>query len=256
MKADVIGLDGKKLKSIELPDQFNDDYEPVLLNRAVLSIFSHGRQPYGAMPLAGQGYSGKLSRRRRDYKGSYGKGISRVPRKTMWRRGMQFGWVGTIAPGTVGGRKAVPPRATKIWDKKINDKERRKAIRSALSGVVQKSKLVVVEDKFETLQKVKDVKKVLSSLGFETEAVKRKNPGRAKAKGNATRFKKNALIIFTKNCPAVKAVSNIPGCDTIDVKSLNADLLSLGFGMPRPCIFTEGALSLLSKEKLFLGVKK
>ena len=256
MKVDVFSLDGKKLKSVDLPEQFSENYEPDLVNRAVLTIFSHNRQPYGTMPLAGQGYSAKISRRRRDYKGAYGKGISRVSRKTMWRRGMQFGWVGAISPGTVGGRRAHPPKSTKIWDLKINNKERRKAIRSALSGVVQNSKLIVVDDKFEDLKKAKDVKRVLGLLGFETDTVKRKRAGRAKSRGRAFRYKKNALIVFTKNCSAVKAVANIPGCDSADVKSLNAGVLSLGYSMPRPCIFTEGALNLLSKEKLFLGVKK
>ena len=151
MKVDVVGLDGKKLKSIDLPNQFSEDYEPDLVNRAVLVVFSHNRQPYGSFTKAGQGYSAKISRRRRDYKGAYGKGISRVPRKTMWRRGMQFGWVGALAPGTVGGRRAHAPKASKIWDLDINDKERRKAIRSAMNGVATKTKLVVVEEKFETL---------------------------------------------------------------------------------------------------------
>ncbi|MBI2148112.1 50S ribosomal protein L4 [Candidatus Woesearchaeota archaeon] len=256
MKVDVLSLDGKKLKPIELPVQFNDDYEPDLVNRAVLVIFSHKRQPYGTMPKAGQGYSAKLSRRRRDYKGAYGKGISRVSRKTMWRRGMQFGWVGAISPGTVGGRRAHPPKSTKIWDQKINNKERKKAIRSAMSGVVQKSKLLVVEDKFENLKKAKDVKNVLTILGFDTQAVKRKNSGKAKSRGRAIRYKKNPLVVVTKNCDVIKAISNLAGYDTIDVKSLNASLLSLGYGLPRPCIFTEGAINLLTNEKLFLGAKK
>lgn len=256
MKVEVKSLDGKNVKSVELPEQFNESYEPDLVNRAVLAIFSHKRQPYGAMEKAGQGYSAKLSRRRRDYKGAYGKGISRVSRKTMWRRGMQFGWVGAIVPGTVGGRRAHPPKAYKVWDLKINDTEREKAIRSAMNGVVTNSKLLIVEDKFESLNKTKEVKKVLENLGFNTEAVKRKTPGRAKSRGRAIRFKKNPLVIVSKNCNVVKAVGNIPGYDSIDVKSMNASLLSLGYGMPRPCIFTESALSVLAKEKLFLGVKK
>src|SRR3990167_10770470 len=155
MKAEVFDLDGKKIKTIELPEQFYENYEPDLINRAILAIFSHRRQPYGTMPLAGIDYSGKLSRRRRDYKGAYGKGISRASRKTMWRRGMQFGWVGAISPGTVGGRRAHPPKATKIWDLKINNKERRKAIRSALSGVAIKKRLFIIEDKFEDLKQAK-----------------------------------------------------------------------------------------------------
>ena len=256
MKAEVFDLDGKKIKTIELPEQFYENYEPDLINRAILAIFSHRRQPYGTMPLAGQGYSANLSRRRRDYKGAYGKGISRASRKTMWRRGMQFGWVGAISPGTVGGRRAHPPKATKIWGLKINTKEKRKAIRSALSGVVQTNNLVVVEDKFENLKKTKDVKKVLSALGFNIETIKRKKPGRAKSRGRAIRFKKNALIVFSKNCSTVKAISNVAGFDSTDVKSVNANLLSLGYGIPRQCVFTEGALSLLAKDKLFLGDKK
>ena len=36
-------------------------------------------------------------------------------------------WVGAFAPGTVGGRKAHAPNAEKIFDKKINKKENRKA---------------------------------------------------------------------------------------------------------------------------------
>ena len=75
MKADVYSLDGEKVKSIELPDQFNESYEPDLIKRAILVIFSHDRQKYGAMARAGKEYSAKLSKRRRDYKGSYGKGI-------------------------------------------------------------------------------------------------------------------------------------------------------------------------------------
>ncbi len=252
MNIDVLGLDGKKIKSIELPVQFSEHYEPDLVNRAVLTVFGNSRQAYGTMPYAGQTYSGKLSRRRRDYKGAYGKGISRVPRKTMWRRGAQFGWVGTIAPGTRGGRRAHPSKATKIWALKINVKERRKAIRSALSGVYTTSKLVVVDNNFEHLKSVKDLTPVLKSLGFETTSVKRVRAGRGKSRGRAVRYKKNPLVVVAQSCEVTQALSNIPGYDTIDIKSLNAHLLSLGYGVPRTCIFTEGALAILTKEKLFL----
>lgn len=255
MKADVFSLQGNKVKSIELPDQFSENYECDLVNRAVQVIFSNNRQSYGTMPLAGQGYSAKLSRRRRDYKGAYGKGISRVPRKTMWRRGMQFGWVGALAPGTVGGRRAHPPKAEKIWSLKINDKERRKAIRSALSGVVLKSKLIVVENKFEDLKLAKDMKNVLKLLKLDVTSVKRKKIGKAKSRGREFRYKKNSLVVTSKRCNANKAISNFPGYDVVDVRSLNANLLNLGYNNPRSCIFTEGALDLLAKERLFFEKK-
>ncbi len=256
MKADLFDITGKKIKSVDLPKQFDESYEPDLVNRAVLAIMSHKRQSYGTAPLAGQGYSAKLSRRRRDYKGAYGKGISRVPRKTMWRRGMQFGWVGTLIPGTVGGRRAHPPKAVKLWGLKINNKERKKAIRSALSGAAFKSKVVILENNFENLKRVKDAKKVLNLLGFTTEAVKRKKAGRGKSRMRSFRYKKNPLIIVGEKCELFKAISNIPGYDIMTVKNINASALSLGFDKPRDCIFTENALNKLNNEKLFFESEK
>jgi len=256
MKADVFNLEGKKVKSLELPEQFADEYNYDLINRAVLVINSNNRQPYGTMPLAGMGYSAKLSRRRRDYKGAYGKGISRVPRKTMWRRGTQFYWVGALSPGTVGGRRAHPPKAEKKWNLKINKKERRKAIRSALSGVLSNSRIIVLDNKFEDLKLTKDVKKIFSLLGLGVDAVKRKKAGTGKSRGRAIRYKKNSLVVVSGKCNVVKAVRNLPGYDVVDVRSLNASVLTLHYRLPRPCVFTEGALELMNKERLFLENKK
>ncbi|MBS3175160.1 50S ribosomal protein L4 [Candidatus Woesearchaeota archaeon] len=256
MKAEVIGLDGKKIKTIDLPEQFNEDYEPDLIKRAILAINSHGRQAYGTAYQAGMSHSAKLSRRRRNYKGSYGKGISRVPRKTMWRRGMQFGWVAANAPGTVGGRRAHPPKAQRIWDLKINKKERKKAIRSALSGAVLNSQLLIIEDKIENLKKIKDVKTVFTTLGLNITAKKIQRAGRGKSRGRGIKYSKNPLIVVAKKCDFINAVSNLPGYDVVDVKSLNAQLLTLGHDKIRKCIFTESAVSTIGKEKLFSGDKK
>ncbi len=52
MKADILNTEGKKVKSIELPIQFNEEYRPDLIRRAVLAMQSHGRQPYGSSPEA------------------------------------------------------------------------------------------------------------------------------------------------------------------------------------------------------------
>lgn len=253
MKADVFSLEGKKLRSIDLPKQFNENYEPDIVRRAVLVIQNNNRQAYGAMLMAGMNYSSKLSRRRRNYKGAYGKAISRVPRKTMWRRGMQFGWVGATAPGTVGGRKSHPPKSFKKWNLKINNKERRKAIRSALGGVAVKAKLIVLETKAENLKHTKEVGKLLKALNFEVSAVKRKRAGRGKSRGRRIRYKKNPLFVVSSNCGLVSAISNLPGYDVVDVKSINAAVLSLGFGKPRNCIFTEKALDILDREGLFFN---
>src|SRR3989344_8993868 len=171
MKADILDIQANKVGQVELPIQFKEQVREDLIKRAFLSYMSSNRKSYGAFKYAGGQHSAKLSRRRRDYKASYGKGISRVPRKILWKRGSQFGWVGANAPGTVGGRKAHPPKAAKILIKKINKKENRKAIRSALSAVVNKELVLkrnhhipeiyplAIENKFENLTKANEVLK-------------------------------------------------------------------------------------------------
>src|SRR3989338_877434 len=181
MKLDILDAAKNKIGEIELPSQFEEEYRPDLIQRAVLAIQSHKRQGYAASETAGKRASAKLSRRRRDYRGSYGLGISRVPRKIMSRRGMRMNWVGAFAPGTVGGRRAHPPKTEKIWWKKINEKERSKAIRSAISATILKEVVAerghkvpddypfALDDKFEDMSKTKNVLDVLVKLGLANE---------------------------------------------------------------------------------------
>ena len=122
MKAKVYSLQGAEIKSINLPMQFSEEINGDLIKRAVFVVQNNKRQKYGAFKEAGKRASAKLSKRRKNYKTSYGHAISRVGRKIMWRRGRQFGWVGAFAPGTVGGRRAHPPKSEKEMMVKINKK--------------------------------------------------------------------------------------------------------------------------------------
>ena len=180
MKADVYNLEGKKNGSVDLPSQFNEEVRPDIIKRAVQVLQSHRRQPYGAYPKAGQRASAEISKRRRDYRTSYGHGISRVPRKIMSKRGRHFAWVGAFAPGMVKGRRSHPPKAQAIWDERINIKERRKAIRSAMAATLD-SNLVkerghrftnlinVIDSRAESLAKTKDVVDFMLKLGLQIE---------------------------------------------------------------------------------------
>src|SRR3989338_5909587 len=98
MKLDILDAAKNKVGEIELPSQFEEEFRPDLIQRAVLAIQSHKRRAYASSEDAGKRASAKLSRRRRDYRGSYGIGISRVPRKIMTRRGTRLNWVGAFAP--------------------------------------------------------------------------------------------------------------------------------------------------------------
>lgn len=266
MKADVYNLEGRKIKTVDLPSQFNEEIRNDLIKRAVLTMQSNKRQRYGANPEAGKRYSAKLYKRRNRYKSSYGHGISRIPRKILTRRGRNFFWVGAFAPGTVGGRKAHPPKPGKNWKRRINIKERRKAIRSALAATINLNLVrkrghststapLILDSKFESLNKTKEIINVLKKLKLGEElkrASKRKiRAGRGKSRGRKYITKKGPLIITSQDCTLLKSAKNIPGIDVCIVNLLNTELLAPGTTPGRLCIFTDKAIERLAKEKLF-----
>src|SRR3989344_1436038 len=87
----IYNLKAEKIGSLNAPRQFSEEYHPDLIKRAVLSMRSNKRQSYGADILAGKKTSVRLSKRRRDYKTSYGHEINKTPRKFRGRRGRQLG---------------------------------------------------------------------------------------------------------------------------------------------------------------------
>ena len=266
MKAILKSAMGSPKGTIKLPKQFEEEIRPDLIKRAVLAVQSHKYQPQGTDPEAGKKFASKLSRRRRDYKTAYGIGISRVPRKIMSYRGTRFNWQGATAPNTVGGRQAHPPKAEKVIYKRINKKEKRKAIRSALAASVVKEYVlkrghlvdeypVVLEDGVEDLKQTKDVLKLFTKLNLEKEleraSKKTEKTGNARRRGRKSKKRKGPLFVVSKKCDLFKSASNIPGVDVVDVKSLNAELLAPGCEMGRLTFYTKGAVEKLEKLNLF-----
>ena len=268
MKLSIYGPDQNKSGERQVPEQFNEPYRPDLIRRAVLALESAARQAYGAFPEAGLRHSSRLSKRRRNYRGSYGLGIGRVNRKIHSRRGTRFGWVGAFSPQTVGGHRSHPPKAEKIWVQKINAQENRKAIRSAMGATLNKELVVqrghkipatypfLIPNSFESFSKTSDVEKALLSLGFERElersSQKKVRAGKGKWRGRRYQKKKGILIIVSKNCPLSSAGRNVAGVEVIPVKSLNARLLAPGTLPGRVTLWTENAIDVLEKEKLFM----
>lgn len=268
MKLNILNLENKEIGERELPKQFTEPYHPDLIQRAVLALQSSRRQSYGAFLEAGKRPSAKLSRRRRNYKGAYGLGISRVPRKTMSHRGTRFVWTGAFAPMTVGGRRAHPPKAEKLWKKKINKKENRKAICSAIAATTNKELVknrghllpkiypFIIDNEIENIKKTKDAKNVLENFGFKEElkrtAKKKIRSGVGKLRGRKYKKKKGLLIVVSKDCSLSRSLKNIPGVETVVVNKLNAELLAPGSVPGRLTIFTKAAIERMEKEALFL----
>jgi large subunit ribosomal protein L4e len=211
-----------------------------------------------------------MSKRRHEYKSSYGSGRSRTPRKVMSRKGSHFNHMGAQVPQTVGGRVAHPPRIEKIWFEKINDKERRKALRSAIGATAIKEIVlsrghkaenikelpIIIENKVEELKKTKEVLELLVKigLGHELERIRERKirAGKGKMRGRKYKTKTGPLFIVSKKCKLLESAKNIVGVDAVDVRKLNAELLAPGTQPGRLTIWSEAALKELEEKKLFM----
>ncbi len=267
MKAKIVDTKNAEKGSVELPFQFSEPLREDLIHRAVVTLQSNKRQKYGSFPEAGMQHSIDISKRRRDYKGVYGVGQSRTPRKILSRNGGRMNWVGARGPQTVKGRRSHPPKAEKNWDKKINEKERRKAIRSAIAATVQKAVVegrghkvpqhypLVVDGQMESLSKTKDVEDMLIALGLGSElqrsAIKNVRAGKGKMRGRKYQRKIGPLLVVSKKSAMMDAAMNIPGVDAVEVKQLNVEFLAPGAKAGRITVWSQAAIESLSKERLF-----
>jgi large subunit ribosomal protein L4e len=268
MELKIISTKNEEKGKKKLPAQFEEEIRPDLIYRAVLTLQANKRQKYGASTEAGIRASSILSKRRRAYRGTYGIGQSRTPRKVLTRRGTRMYFVGAFAPQTVGGRRAHPPKADKNWNKKINKKEGKKAVKSAITATIdtelvkQRGHMIpenypfIIDNSFEDLSKTKDIKASLESLGFKNElkrsSKKTVRAGKGKSRGRKYKKRKGILLVVSKECKLEKAARNIPGIDIVNIKSLNAELLAPGAVPGRLALFTEAAIDTLEKEKLFM----
>ena len=268
MKLPIIDTKSRKLGEQDLPQQFSEAFRPDLIHRAVQALQSSARQSYGNHPEAGKRSSSKTSKRRRKYRGTYGFGISRVRRKILSRRGTRFSWVGAFSAQTVGGKRAHPPKANRIWERKINKKESSKAIRSAMGAVLNRNGVekrghylpehypFIIDNHFEQLSKTNEVKTVLEGFGFQKELersmVKKIRAGIGKLRGRRYRRKKGLLIVVGKDdCHVLNAAKNLPGVDIVPVHSLNVELLAPGALPGRVTLWTKNAVERIEQEKLF-----
>ena len=270
MKVKVYNLEGKEVKSIDLPgielEDVEEGYRMDLIKRAFLAYMSKIRQPYGADPMAGKRTSASYRGRRWDYGSWANRGLHRTKRIRVGSGHMTG--VARFVPHAVKGRRAHPPKAEKIWEQKINNKEKRKAIIHALLGTFSKlltslrghktesikSLPIIITDDFSKLSKTKDVINVLKKLGMEEELKRceevKIRAGKGKMRGRRYKKKVGPLIIVDKKDAKIfKSASNIPGVDVRSVDEINIKDLSPAGNYPRLTIYTESAFNII-KEKL------
>jgi len=195
MKTKLIDKTGKEKGSVDLPKNFAVKIREDILSKVFEAQRAIYAQSYGAKEGAGAQYSasGISKKKRHDWKATYGKGISRVPRKVMSRHGASFNWIGATVSNARGGRRPHAPRSAKNPFSKINKKELLIAFNSALAGTVKDA---VVFDGEILDVKTKDFKKALKKVFGEAKVWKVKSIRAGRGKMRGRKYKSNAGLLF------------------------------------------------------------
>ena len=239
MKTNILDKTGKKKGGIELPKNFSGEIRQDILQKAYEVEKKSLMAVWGAKPGAGAQYSasGILKHRRHAWKTTYGKGISRIPRKIFSRSGSSFNWEGATVSNTRGGRNTTAPKAIKNLIKKINKKEWKIAFDSAFAGAKGK----IVFDGAVLELKTKEFLVVLrKSFGEDYEKVLKKKSIRAgKGKSRGRKYKSNAGLLFIVSS---KEEMKRSGIEVVKVNELALGDLTLGGQIGRLVCFSEDAV--------------
>jgi large subunit ribosomal protein L4e len=255
-KIKVYSLKGEVTGEMELPEIFSEEFRPDLIKRAVLSAQSARIQPWGADPMAGKRTTAE----------SYGagRGVAMVPRVKGSRH--PAGSKAAFVPQAAGGRRAHPPRTTRIIHEKINKKERRLAIRSALA-VTANQEIVesrghqienvpqipfIVEDGLSKVKKTRETREIFKNLGLMDDVVRAKNgrkirAGRGKSRGRKYKTPKGPLLVVAEDKGISLGARNHPGVEVVLVDNLNAELLAPGTHPGRLTLYTKSAIEKLGE---------
>jgi len=141
----VLNTDGKEVEKLELNDKiFGVEINEAIVHKAVVTTLANRRQ----------GTQSALTRSE----------VSGGGRKPWRQKGTGHARQGSIrAPQWTGGGVVFAPKP-RDYSKKINKKEARLALFSALTAKVQENKLIVVDELTMNEPKTKDFAKILSNI--------------------------------------------------------------------------------------------
>ncbi len=259
MKARLFDVSGKERGSVDLPKNFSVRIREDILSKVFEAQKGVYAQAYGAKEGAGAQYSasGIIKKKRHDWKASYGKGISRVPRKVMSRHGASFNWIGATVSSTRGGRRPHAPRSEKNPFKKINKKELLIAFNSAIAGTIDAKSLEKkygqkIESGFVFNDKILDVKtkefifamKKVFGDSFD-KVLKRKSIRAGIGKMRGRKYKSNAGLLFViSNEEKMKR----KGIEVVTVNDLKVKDLSPNGEPGRVVCYTEKAIKEIGEK--------
>jgi len=173
-------------------------------------------------------------------------------------------WRVRRVPQAVKGRRAHPPKVEKDWYRKINKKEMKLALRSAIAATLMKDVVkerghkineikefpLIIKDDIQSVKKTKELENLLKKLGLEKELKrlvnKKVRPGKGKMRGRKYKRKIGPLIVIGRDEGIGKACKNLPGIDLKNLKNISVEDLAPGSHAGRLTIWTESSIKGLS----------
>jgi large subunit ribosomal protein L4e len=153
-----------------------------------------------------------------------------------------------------------PTKTWRRWHRKVNIKQRRYAVVSAIAAsgipslVMAKGHRIeetpevplVLSDKVEEIKKTKEAVRILKKTNAwkdieKVYATKRFRAGKGKLRNRRRIMKRGPLVIYNKDNGITRAFRNIPGVTLLNVERLNLLKIAPGGHLGRFCIWTESA---------------
>jgi len=250
---------GTKDGEIELPLIFSTPFRQELIHKAVTNLTSHKFQPQGRHPSAGQDVVADSN------DPPTGQGVSRVARAQGGGGGRQG--QGAEVASTRGGRQAHPPIVEKVIYKKLNKKENKLALCSAIAATASKDRVefrghkvegiesfpIVVSDDIESVNKTSEMTKILDSLKLsqDVERLESRKPrsGQSRLRGRSKKVGKSVLFVTKDSSNISKAIGALPGVDATSVKDLSVLDLAPGSDPIRLTVYSKSAIEEIAKIK-------
>jgi large subunit ribosomal protein L4e len=250
----VQGLDGSAAEQTKLPAVFTAPIRPDIVRTVHTNMNKNHRQAYAVSMKAGHQTAAE----------SWGTGraVSRIPRVP--GGGTHRAGQGAFGNMCRGGHMFAPTKVWRRWHRKVNIKQKRYAVASALAASAVPSLVLarghriesvpevplVVADAVESITKTSKALELLKAVGAlpdveKSKASKAVRRGKGKMRNRRYTLRKGPLVVFANDAGISKAFRNLPGVDVASVDALNLLQLAPGGHLGRFCIWTKSAFDKL-----------
>jgi len=259
MKVQTLTTSGTKGTEIELPLVFSTPFRKDLIHKAVIHLTTNQFQKQGRHPTAGEDVVADSNNP------PTGQGRARIARMRGGGGGRQ-GEAGEVA-SIRGGRQAHAPTSEKVIVKKLNKKENKLALCSAIAATSSKQIIesrghilekidtfpMVVSDDIEKVSKASDMKKILDALNLtpdiERLLSRKARSGKSALRGRGTKTGRSVLFVTNDDTKLSKACGSFPGVEVCSAKNLSVLDLAPGAVPIRLTVYTKSAIEEISKIK-------